>query len=339
MVGSKPRSRKAALVVDEMEQILAYGFSRINIADDLFTSRKEKVREVCEEIEKRKLKLTWTAFARVNTVDKETLQWMRRVGCDCVSFGIETGNPEMMKRIRKGITLEQAKQAVDLCKEVGILPHASFMVGLPGETPETLRDTAVFSRSLDMLYGFHFLAPFPGTTVREQIDQYDLEILTDDWSRYDANSAIVRTSSLTPEAIDDFVAEFDREIQEAWEKQVQGYHKKTNTPEEDFRVEGHFRMKLVYKILSEDLLEACGTFDPEADGKGAKDIFDRLCLRLQKASGLDLDLIRKTVGSFIEAGFIKSGRKDGGLCWYWTHNNQIDFPADGKALSQELTFS
>lgn len=260
MVGSKARSRKASLVVDEIEQILSYGFTRINIADDLFTSDREKVHEVCEEIRRRRLSLTWTAFSRVNTVDKETLRLMRETGCDCISFGIESGNQEMLKRVRKGITLDQARKAVALCKEAGILPHASFMVGLPGETPETLKDTAEFSKSLDIIYGFHFLAPFPGTTVREKIDQYDLEILTDDWSRYDANSAIVRTSALTPEAINQFVAEFDEEINQAWKKQVQRYHDGTNTPEEDLRVAGHYRMGLVYKMLSEDLLETCGSF-------------------------------------------------------------------------------
>ena len=142
-----------------------------------------------------------------------------------------------------------------------MIAHTSFIVGLPGEidgNPAKRRNE--FAGSLGSLYGYHFLAPFPGTTVREEVDQYDLEILTHDWSRYDANSAIVRTSALSPEEINAFVAEFDREINEVWEKQVQGYHEKTNTPEEDFRVAGHFRMNLVYKLLSEDLLEACGPF-------------------------------------------------------------------------------
>jgi anaerobic magnesium-protoporphyrin IX monomethyl ester cyclase len=101
MVGSKPRSRKASLVVDEIEQIMSYGFSRINIADDLFTSDREKVHEVCEEIRRRKLSLTWTAFSRVNTVDLETLRLMRETGCDCISFGIESGNQEMLSASKK----------------------------------------------------------------------------------------------------------------------------------------------------------------------------------------------------------------------------------------------
>lgn len=324
MVGSKARSRKASLVVDEIEQIMSYGFIRINIADDLFTSDRDKVHDVCEEIRRRKLSLTWTAFSRVNTVDKETLRLMRETGCDCISFGIESGNQEMLKRIRKGITLDQARKAVALCKEAGILAHASFMVGLPGETPQTLKDTSEFSKSLDILYGFHFLSPFPGTTVREKIDEYDLEILTDDWSRYDANSAIVRTSALTPEAINQFVAEFDDEINQAWEEQVQRYHEGTNTPEEDLRVAGHYRMKLVYKMLSEDLLEACGSFVADTPNSDPEETFAPFCQRIEEATGLDPDLIHATIKSFIDAGYIKVRQEDDHLIWYWSHNIKVD---------------
>jgi len=218
MVGNRIRVRTAPHVADEIEQILSYGFPRINIADDLFTANRKWVTELCTEIKKRGLKFSWSAFARVNTVDRELLETMREAGCDTVSFGIESGNPEMLKRIKKGITLEHARKAVKACKEAGITAHASFIVGLPGETRETLRETSEFAESLDIAYGYHFLAPFPGTTVRDEIDRFDLEILTDDWSRYDANSAIVRTSSLSPEEINEFVAEFERKNQKEWEE-------------------------------------------------------------------------------------------------------------------------
>ncbi|MBN1662848.1 MAG: cobalamin-dependent protein [Deltaproteobacteria bacterium] len=324
MVGSKPRRRKASLVVDEMEHILSYGFTRINIADDLFTADKEKVRDVCEEIRRRKLKIEWTAFARVNTVDKDTLVLMRETGCDCISFGIESGNPAMLKRVKKGITLEQARNAVDLCKETGIMPHASFMVGLPGETPDTLNDTAAFSKSLDVLYGYHFLAPFPGTTVREKIDEYDLEILTDDWSRYDANSAIVRTSALTPEAMNTFVAEYDREFEEAWEKMVEGYINKTNTPEDDLRVAGHFRMKLVYQILSEDLLEKCGNYPIDNGDVDVPEAIRILSKRIEQSTASDFKLIYQAIQNFVDSGYIKYKKANDRLSWYWTHNNKLE---------------
>jgi len=99
---------------------------------------------------------------------------------------------------------------------------------------------------LDAIYGYHYLAPFPGTTVREKIDQYDLEILTDDWAKYDANDAIVKTSALLPEDIREFVAHYDEEMEKDWQRILSGYENNTNTPMENMRVEGHWRMKLTY---------------------------------------------------------------------------------------------
>ena len=322
MVGKKVRYRSVEYVMDEIERILSYGISRINIADDLFTSNKARVREICGEIRSRGLDFQWSAFARVNTVDSEILELMRDAGCDSVSFGIESGNPEMLRRVKKGITLDQARDAVRMCKEAGILAHASFMVGLPGESFETLRDTREFSQSLGIPHGYHFLAPFPGTTVREKIEEYDLEILTDDWSRYDANSAIVRTSALSPEDIEGFVAAFDREINDEWEKQVRDYREGRGLPEDNFRVEGNFRMQLVYRILSEDLIETCGCFPMEhaSDNESV----DRLCGGIVEVTGFDSRLVRNTIESFIDAGYIRQGREGDNIAWYWTHNNRVD---------------
>ncbi|MDD5711316.1 MAG: radical SAM protein [Smithellaceae bacterium] len=325
MVGKKPRQRSSQLVVEEIEHIMSYGITRINVADDLFTANKQKVREVCDEIHKRNLKLGWSAFARVNTVDKETLEIMRDAGCDAVSFGIESGNPEMLKRIKKGITLDMARAAISLCKEVGILAHTSFMVGLPGETPETLQDTKEFAADLGRrgaLYGYHFLAPFPGTTVHDELEKYDLEILTGDWTKYDANSAIVRTSQLSPEEIERFVAAYDAEIDEGWQKQVRGYREGTNPPEEDMKVEGYFRTLFVYRLLSEDLIEKCGTFMGNAI---VEDTIKELCRRIAGlAADTEAKLIEKTIRDFIAKGYVKTKKEGGTLVWYWTHNNKVD---------------
>lgn len=324
MVGSRVRYRDARLVVDEIEHILSCGFSRINIADDLFTSNKTKVREVCEEIQRRGITFTWSAFARVNTVDKELLRIMREAGCDAVSFGIESGNPEMLKRIRKGITLDHARKAVKACKDAGVLAHASFMVGLPGETPDILKDTHEFAESLDISYGYHFLCPFPGTTVREEVENYDLEILTDDWSRYDANSPIVRTSRVSAEAATSFVARLDRRNDEKWEKIKKGYINRTNTPEEDLRVAGYYRMNLVYRLLSEDIIEQHCTFPMDSLGKQPEKKVDLLCRKIAEITEMDNNLITNTMANFLDAGYIKSKEVDKTLVWYWTHNNKMD---------------
>jgi anaerobic magnesium-protoporphyrin IX monomethyl ester cyclase len=124
---------------------------------------------------------------------------MHRAGCTTVSFGVESGSPEMLRRIKKGITLDQVLKAVQLCLDCGIDPHTSFILGLPGETPETLAQTLAFGERLKAMgvnHGFHILAPFPGTDVRDRIDDYDLQILSDDWRQYHANRAIIRTAGV-----------------------------------------------------------------------------------------------------------------------------------------------
>lgn len=325
MVGKKLRRRSASLVVDEISMILSYGIDRINIADDLFVSDRKKVREVCEEIQRRGLRFTWSAFARVNTVDRETLEIMKTTGCDSISFGVESGNPEMLARIKKRITLDQVRRAVSLCNEVGILAHTSFVVGLPGESPQTLEDTDKFASSLGSLYGYHILAPFPGTTVREEVAKYDLEILTDDWTQYDASRAITRTSRLAPEDINAFVDRFEGEIMAGWQRQVQNYQTGANTPEEDLLVAGYFRTQLVYRLLSEDLIERLGG---AGDGEGEAVSREQLCRRLVAETESDNSLVWQTIDDFITKGFLKDERNGEKCPWYWTHNNRIDVLPD-----------
>lgn len=323
MVGSRVRLRNPERVVDEIEEILAYGIDRINVADDLFVSSRGQVTEVCNEILRRHLHFGWSAFARVNTVDFETLRLMREAGCDSVSFGVETGNREMLKRIRKGITLEQVRHAVSLCREAGIIAHTSFIVGLPGETQDTLRETEKFAAGLGSLYGYHFLSPFPGTSVREEVMKYDLEILTDDWTRYDANSAIVRTSALSPEEMNRFVGDFEAKIAGAWEEMVHRYHEGTNPPGIDMQVEGHFRMKLVYRLLSEDLIEEIGAIS-EAAGSAMEHLQEELCGRIAEITGEDIGLIRRTIAMFMAKGYIRLRTVNDERRWFWTHNQQVE---------------
>jgi anaerobic magnesium-protoporphyrin IX monomethyl ester cyclase len=318
MVGSKIRRRKVKYVLDEMEQIIGCGFERINIADDLFAVDKDRVQEICSGIKERGLKFSWSAFARVDTVEQEMLEAMADAGCDSVSFGVETGNPEMLKRIKKGIKLEQVGKAVKMCRQAGMIAHASFMVGLPGETKETLAQTDQLARSLNILYGYHYLAPFPGTSVREKIDQYDLEILTDDWAKYDANDAIVKTSALEPDDIRAFVASYDEEMDTDWHKLLQGYHDGTNTPEDNMRVEGHWRMKLTYQVLKSDLIEKNGFIEPALFQDSQDSALRELCRRIIAGTNADSRVVNNTISDFVNRGYLQAAISDRGCNWRWT---------------------
>jgi anaerobic magnesium-protoporphyrin IX monomethyl ester cyclase len=319
MVGYKGRFRKPSLVVDEIEHILSLGFTRINIADDLFTANKERVRELCSEIKRRGVNFGWSAFARVNTVDLETLTVMRETGCDCVSFGIESGNPEMLKRVKKGITLDQARKAVQWCKEADMLPHASFMVGLPGDSPEIMEETARFAAELDIPYGYHFFAPFPGTTAKEEIENYDLTILTSDWRLYDANRPVVRTSKLSPEQMISFVDAYDRHHAKIWEETEERYRNSTCTDHEFLLVEGRRKLDLVYKVLSEDIIEE--TVCTSDNGKGPVEL---LASSIAQRTGTEDKFTHRVIKCFFDLGYLKHEQDNGSIRYYWTHNKDID---------------
>jgi len=317
MVGSKVRRRDPGLVLDEMEAIIALGFDRINIADDLFASDTERVKEICNGMKERNLKLKWSAFARVDTVNREMFDAMAAAGCDSISFGMESGNPEMLKRVRKGIKLTQAVDAVRMCKQAGMLAHASFMVGLPGETKDTLAQTDAFARNLEILFGYHYLAPFPGTTLCEKVSDYDLEILTRDWSKYDANDAIVRTQALAPQDIRDFVAVYDKDINGNWQKIVNNFKTGKNTPHDDLRVEGQHRMNITFAILKEDLVEKHGFIDA-ASLNGQSDSAHKIFAgRLKQAISGDPRLVENTISDFISRGYITAKETDKGCTWRW----------------------
>ncbi len=317
MVGAKIRRRKIKNVLDEMEEITLLGFDRINIADDLFAVDNKRVMQLCAGIRARGLKLSWSAFARVDTVDQEMLDDMASSGCDSVSFGVETGNQEMLERIKKGITLEQVRRAVQMCRQAGMIAHASFIVGLPGETRETLAQTAQFARSLDIVYGYHFLAPFPGTTVRGKIHRYDLQILTDDWAKYDANEAIVRTAALTPQDLRDFVARYDEEMEREWRKILDGYKNSTNEPLENMRVESHWKLHLGYRILKDDLIEKCGFVDSFLSQNSPQKAFTEVCRRITTVTGADEAIVDKTINHYIKKGYIQMNVSDRGCLYSW----------------------
>lgn len=263
MVGFHVRQRSPERVADEIESLLSMGFTTINIADDLFTASRKRVFAFCREINKRGLRFSWSVFARVNTVDEELLRIMMETGCTSVSFGIESGNTDMLKRVRKGITVAQAEEAAALCRKVGIRAHASFIAGLPGETRETLKESSALKDRLKIEYGFHHLAPFPGTTVRERMADYDLTLHTDDWDLYDADQAIVSTSDLTSAELDAFVQKDAEPIHRAWEAAKARCQNGTASKDDEMMVLGNRRMHLIFKLLRRDLLD---TLSPLPEG-------------------------------------------------------------------------
>ena len=169
--GSSYRERSPASVVDEIGQALALGYDRIAFSDDVFTMRPERVAAVCDEIERRRLHFAWECLARVDGIDRDTAERMRRAGCRTVFFGIESGSDEVLRVMRKGITAAQAREAVWAAHAAGLEVGAFFILCYPGETDETVLETLRFAGSLPLDYlGLSMPYPLPGTALRERME-------------------------------------------------------------------------------------------------------------------------------------------------------------------------
>ena len=166
----KVRARKPASVVAEIEECMKrFGIRSFNFIDEFFTVNKKRVLEICALIRERKLELPWFCAARAQNLDRETLEAMRDAGCREISFGIESGNPEMLKRIDKAIDLKEAVRVVRLAKKVGIPIHTSYLLGYIGETEESIRDTIRLAKKLNTQVAAFFIAsPLPGTRLYQE---------------------------------------------------------------------------------------------------------------------------------------------------------------------------
>ena len=165
--GNWTRQRDYMNVVDEMQELVeVYGAKEIKFYDDTFTINQKRVIQICDEIKRRKLDVTWSCLTRVANVNKEILDAMHSAGCWHLLYGIENGNQHMLDYIKKGTNLDQIRKAVKWGKEAGINIRGSFICGLPGETKETIETTVKFALSLGLdEANFYTLALYPGNEL------------------------------------------------------------------------------------------------------------------------------------------------------------------------------
>jgi anaerobic magnesium-protoporphyrin IX monomethyl ester cyclase len=167
--GTRYRPRDPIQVVDEIELLMTqYGVREVHFEDDNITLNRQRIQNICREIMARGLDVTWTTpnGISVSTLDRETVSLMRQSGCYRVFLGIESGNQEVLSKIiRKRISLEQVRAVCQLLKEYSIEATGFFVLGMPGETRETIRDTIDFAKSLNLTdVLFSIATPYPGTT-------------------------------------------------------------------------------------------------------------------------------------------------------------------------------
>ncbi|MCX5795922.1 MAG: radical SAM protein [Elusimicrobia bacterium] len=170
--GSKYRPRSPENVIKEIEALHSkHDVTAFMFYDDLFSLDRERVIRLCRLIIDSGLKIRWKCECRANTVDDELLSWMKKAGCVQIAFGIETAHQKGLDWLRKGIKVEQVKDAVAKTKKAGIKVLGYFILGIPVETHEEELQTVEFAVELGIDYAqFGSLSPLPGT------DLYDLAV-------------------------------------------------------------------------------------------------------------------------------------------------------------------
>ncbi len=171
------RIRSPKLIMEEMWRLKKLGINNIHMYADLFTVNREQVIELCKLMIEEKIDLHWTSNSRVDYVDEEMLTLMGKAGCRLISWGIESGNEQILKHARKGAYPDKAERALRWAKKAGIMNWGYFIIGLPGETEETIKQTIAFAKKLPLdIALFHVAAPYPGTP-------FFFEVVENKWFR------------------------------------------------------------------------------------------------------------------------------------------------------------
>ena len=200
--GQLLRQRSAANVAAEIEHLWnEYHVREIAFVDDTFTLRPQRIRELFAILDRKGIRFPWTCMSRISAVDEELLRFIRDHGCWHISFGIESGNEEILRRIRKKISLEQARQVIGWCAKLGIRSKGFFIVGHPGETPQTIEQSirAALGMKLDDVV-VTINTPIPGSPqYREAAAHGTLDVT--DWSKFNYWRPVFVPHGLTREQL------------------------------------------------------------------------------------------------------------------------------------------
>lgn len=190
--GSRLRLRSPALVVDELEWAKdKLGVSNFLFWAESFTMKRKYALMVCDEIMRRGLKIRWVCNSRVDHVDYEMLKKFKEAGCWMIGYGIECGTQRILDVMRKGTTLEQAREAAAAAKKAGLEVTGHFVLGFPGETEGDIWQTIRFAKELDLDYAqFYCTVPFPGSELYE-LARKNGWIDTEDWARFEQNYSVL----------------------------------------------------------------------------------------------------------------------------------------------------
>ncbi len=195
--GNRVRIRSPENVVEEFKELVhKYKAKKITFRDETFGVNKRRALEIADMLigENMASFVKWAMISRVDVVDYELLEKLKKAGCFHVGLGVESGNPKILEMSKKGITLKQVKKAVKISKGLGLETSTYFILGLPHETKKTAWDTINFARKLNTdLTSIAIMIPFPKTEVAGMVERGEggYKQISYNWSDYDKQTGAV----------------------------------------------------------------------------------------------------------------------------------------------------
>jgi anaerobic magnesium-protoporphyrin IX monomethyl ester cyclase len=208
--GNRCRGHSAKYVLELIEYLSKkFGIKEILIEDDTFVTFKDRLIEICEGIINRGIRISWSCLARADAVTPEILSLMKKAGCWNISYGIETGDSEVMKFIGKTLNLNKVEQAVRLTKKAGILSKGFFILGHPIDTHDTIKRTVDFALRIPLDdISVSMMTPFPGSILYKIASQYGK--FENDWKRMNELNTVFVPKGLTEDDLQRYSKEIFR---------------------------------------------------------------------------------------------------------------------------------
>ncbi|MBI5885952.1 MAG: cobalamin B12-binding domain-containing protein [Deltaproteobacteria bacterium] len=200
--GNRYRAYSAGYICRMIEHLVGrYGVKHLLFYDDLFAASRTRLNAICETIIEKKLDVTWSCDAKVDSVTADSLAMMKRAGCWEIAFGIESGSQRILDLVCKGITIPQIERGVRLTHEAGIKVKGLFMMGHPGETRETIKETVDLACRLPFDHiNISKLTPYPGSQIYREAHKYGT--FNPDWRRMTAMNFVFVPNGFTEEELD-----------------------------------------------------------------------------------------------------------------------------------------
>ena len=201
--GKKIFYKDVDLIIHEIQHLMkTYDIQGFCLRDVVFTKKKDRVHTFCNQLIKNNMEINYFFETRIGLLNEEMISLLKKTGCFQMNIGVESGSPEILKNVGKpGVDIPLLKQTFDQLENAGINTMAHIILGLPGESKKTIKETYQLLKTIHATeININYITPYPGTPFYDYAKEHDL-ILDYDWSHYTSHEIVMRSEALTKDEL------------------------------------------------------------------------------------------------------------------------------------------